>query len=53
MKENSDIFSPNLLNNDIKLDSSIKKLQQNLFLMGFDIIMINKIITYFNITSES
>ena len=58
MKENLDIFSPNLVNNDINNniefnDSSIKKLQQNLFLMGFDIIMINKIISYFNITTES
>ena len=57
MKENLDIFSLNLLNNDINnntpIDSSIKKLQQNLFLMGFDIIMINKIISYFNITTES
>ena len=41
------------INNNIKFDSNIKKLQQNLFLMGFDIICINKVITYFNITSES
>ena len=57
MKENLDIFSSNLINkdinNNIKFDSNIKKLQQNLFLMGFDIICINKVITYFNITSES
>ena len=64
MKENIDIFSSNLINNeinkDIVFDSSIKKLQQNLFklqqnlfLMGFDILMINKIISYFNITTES
>ena len=57
MKENLDIFSSNLINKDInsniKFDSNIKKLQQNLFLMGFDIICINKVITYFNITSES
>ena len=57
MKENLDIFSSNLINKDINnnivFDSNIKKLQQNLFLMGFDIIQINKIITYFNITSES
>ena len=57
MKENLDIFSSNLINNDINnnivFDSSIKKLQQNLFLMGFDILMINKIISYFNITTES
>ena len=57
MKENLDIFSSNLINkdinNNIEFDSNIKKLQQNLFLMGFDIIQINKIITYFNITSES
>ena len=57
MKENLDIFSSNLINkdinNNIEYDSSIKKLQQNLFLMGFDILMINKIISYFNITSES
>ena len=57
MKENLDIFSSNLINkdinNNIEYDSSIKKLQQNLFLMGFDILMINKMISYFNITSES
>ena len=57
MKENLDIFSSNLINKDINnnivFDSSIKKLQQNLFLMGFDILMINKIISYFNITTEN
>ena len=57
MKENVDIFSSNLINKDInhniEFDANIKKLQQNLFLMGFDIICINKVITYFNITTES
>jgi len=57
MKENIDIFSSNLINKDInnnvEFDTSIKKLQQNLFHMGFDILMINKIISYFNITTES
>ena len=58
MKENIDLFSSNLINNndksfDIMIDSSIKKLQQNLLLMGFDIEMINKIISYYNITNEN
>ena len=57
MKENFDIYSSNLINKDInnnvEFDTSIKKLQQNLFHMGFDILMINKIISYFNITTES
>ena len=57
MKENLDIYSSNLINkdinNNIEFDTSIKKLQQNLFHMGFDILMINKIISYFNITTES
>ena len=57
MKENIDIFSSNLMGNNINKDfmkdSSIKKLQQNLFLMGFDIVMINKIISYYNITTEN
>ena len=57
MKENIDIFSSNLINKDInnnvEFDTSIKKLQQNLFHMGFDILMINKIISYFNIATES
>ena len=57
MKENLDIYSSNLINKDInnnvEFDTSIKKLQQNLFHMGFDILMINKIISYFNITTES
>ena len=52
MDNNFNLISTNLLNNNInnfQEDSNIRKLQQNLILMGFDITMINKIILYFKI----
>ncbi len=45
-------FSTNLINNNIENfpeDSSIRKLQTNLIMMGFDITMVNKVISYFKI----
>ena len=54
--ENSNLNSNLLYNNNnnyFQEEQNIRKLQQNLIIMGFDIIMINKIISYFNITTEN
>ena len=49
--ENSiDIINNQNIQNDI---SSIRKIQHNLILMGFDIVMINKIISIFKIRTEN
>jgi len=54
MKEESTLISKNSLNNENTLnDMSIRKMQQNLIKMGFDIIMINKIISTYKITTEN
>ncbi len=34
-------------------DITMRNLQQNLIMMGFDLIMINKIITHFHINNEN
>ena len=54
--DNFNFNSNNLLNNNndnFQEDLNIRKLQQNLIMMGFDIIMINKIISYFKIRTEN
>ena len=48
--------SSNLINdneNNFQEDINIRQLQQNLIMMGFDITMINKIISYFKIRTEN
>ena len=40
-------------NNNSEADSNIGKLQENLIMMGFDILMINKIISTFKIRNEN
>ena len=53
MIDDSNLLSPNFINNqNIQDDSRIKKLQQNLIMMGFDIMMVNKIISFYNIQTE-
>ena len=53
MIDDSNLLSSNFQNNqDFKSDLSIRNLQQNLIMMGFDIVMINKIIFIFKITTE-
>ena len=49
--DNLDRFSNNLINNNNNLqdDIAIGKIQQNLIMMGFDITMVNKIISFFKI----
>ena len=55
MREENDLLSSDLIeektNFDIFYDSSIGKMQMNLVMMGFDIEMINKIITLFKINN--
>ena len=55
MIENSFQNSINIINNqNIQNDaSSIRKIQHNLIMMGFDIIMINKIISIYKIKTEN
>ena len=54
MKEESALISKNSFDNDnAQNDISIRKMQQNLIRMGFDIIMINKIISIYKIRSEN
>ena len=51
----NNIISTNLINennNNYPFDSRIKKVQQNLIRMGFDIGMVNKIILIYNIQNE-
>ena len=56
IEDDKNLLSPIINNNQNKAinenDSGIKKMQQNLLLMGFDIEMINKIITIFKIKTE-
>ena len=56
IEDDKNLLSPIINNNQNKdineNDSGIKKMQQNLILMGFDIEMINKIITIFKIKTE-
>ena len=53
MIDNENLILANDQNNQInKDDLGIRKLQHNLFMMGFDIVMINKIINIFNIKTE-
>ena len=53
MIDNENLILANDQNNQIKKDDlGIRKLQHNLFMMGFDIVMINKIINIFNIKTE-
>ena len=40
-------------NKSLNKDSSIKILQKNLIMMGFDISMVNKVISIFKITTEN
>ena len=53
----NNIISTNLINdnnnNNYPFDSRIKKVQQNLIRMGFDIGMVNKIILIYNIQNEN
>ena len=56
--DNLNLISTNLINNNnniniIQEDSNIKRIQQNLIMMGFDITMVNKIILYFKIRTEN
>ena len=53
MIDNSNLLSPNIINQrNLQDDSNIRRIQQNLIMMGFDIIMINKIISFYKIRSE-
>ena len=56
MIDEANLLSPNIQNNinsqNIKDDITIKRLQHNLIMMGFDIEMINKIIYIFKIKTE-
>ena len=47
-----DIYSPLFPNSQIIQDDEIKKTQENLIMMGFDIEMVNKIISTFKIRTE-
>ena len=54
MKEESTLISKDSLNNEnVQKDISIRKMQQNLIMMGFDIIMLNKIISIYKIRTEA
>ena len=54
MIDNSALLSTNTLNNqNIRGDLQIRNLQENLIRMGFDIIMINKIISIYEIRREN
>ena len=50
---NNIIHEPNAENNNDNNQFGIKKIQHNLIMMGFDIVMINKIIEKFKIKSEA
>ena len=50
---NNIIHEPNAENNKDNNQFGIKKIQHNLIMMGFDIVMINKIIEKFKIKSEA
>ena len=54
MIDNSILISTNpTINQNTQNDSGIRKVQQNLILMGFDIVMINKIISLYKIRTEN
>jgi len=54
MIDNSNLLSINSLNNqNFQSDLRIRNLQENLIRMGFDIIMINKIISIYKIKTEN
>ena len=54
MIDNSNLLSTNSSNNqNLQNDIAIRKMQQNLIMMGFDIIMINKIISIYKIRTEN
>ena len=55
MLENEpDLLSPIIQKNQniYGINDNIKNIQQNLIMMGFDIIMVNKILSIFNIKTE-
>ena len=55
MLENEpDLLSPIIQNNQniYGMNDNIKNIQQNLIMMGFDIIMVNKVLSIFTIKSE-
>ena len=51
---NNEFFSSNFINNEnnSEIDSNFGKMQENLMMMGFDLTMINKIISTFKIKTE-
>ena len=54
MIDNSNLISNEpLLNNQNQNDLNVRNLQQNLMRMGFDLIMINKIISIFKVRTEN
>ena len=54
MIDNSNLLSSNTSNNqNFQNDLRIRRMQQNLMMMGFDLIMINKIISIFKIRTEN
>lgn len=54
MIDNSILISTNTsINQNTQNDLGIRKMQQNLIMMGFDIIMINKIISLYKIRTEN
>ena len=54
MIDNSNLLSSNSSNNqNFQNDLRIRRMQQNLMMMGFDLIMINKIISIFKIRTEN
>ena len=55
--DNFNLISTNLINNNninnFEEDSNIRKIQHNLIMMGFDILMVNKVISFFKIRTEN
>ena len=54
--DNINLISTNLINNNNNMlqdDTNIRKIQQNLIMMGFDILMVNKVISFFKIRTEN
>ena len=51
---NNEFFSSNFINNEnnFEIDSNFRKMQENLIMMGFNLTMINKIISNFKIKTE-
>ena len=54
LENETDLLTPIVQNdqNNIDMKANIQNIQQNLIMMGFDIIMINKILSIFKIKSE-